>query len=275
MRRERITEDVLLFTSEEYLQVTAGVVLTSVGGILVDTLLYPDETAGIRSFVQRRTGLDIVAVINTHHHVDHTLGTCQFSGLDVIAHEKCRAYLDHEGRQSMREFRSRMPGSDEIDVILPNITFSERMLLSVGGKTLEIASAPGHSDDMITCFVREEQVLFAGDAVMPVPYFARGSYADMVETLAQIAQGEYECIIQGHGEVILKGEIASKLRSDQEYLTRLYSAVRAAIARGEDSAPEQITLEACGKSRILLNGVAENMHRQNIRALVREMRNGL
>ena len=49
MQRERITENILVFRSDQYAQVTAGVVLTSAGAVLIDTLLYPEESQRIPS----------------------------------------------------------------------------------------------------------------------------------------------------------------------------------------------------------------------------------
>ena len=86
MQRERITDNILVFRSDLYAQVTAGVVLTSAGAVLIDTLLYPEESQRIRRFVETGLGCEIVYVINTHFHADHTTGTCFFPGAQVISH---------------------------------------------------------------------------------------------------------------------------------------------------------------------------------------------
>ena len=44
MQRERVTDDIFVFTSTLYAQVTAGVVVTDEGAVVIDTLIYPDET---------------------------------------------------------------------------------------------------------------------------------------------------------------------------------------------------------------------------------------
>jgi len=38
---ERVSNDIFVFTSEMYAQVTAGVILTAEGAIIVDTLPFP------------------------------------------------------------------------------------------------------------------------------------------------------------------------------------------------------------------------------------------
>ena len=44
MQRERVADDIYVFTSDLYAQVTAGVIMTSEGAVVIDTLAYPEET---------------------------------------------------------------------------------------------------------------------------------------------------------------------------------------------------------------------------------------
>src|SRR5512147_2059438 len=101
MQRERVADDIYVFTSDLYAQVTAGVVVTSEGTVVIDTLVYPDETRFIKRFVESRLGTSIRYVINTHFHADHTTGTCLFKGARVIAHARCRELLITRGRESL------------------------------------------------------------------------------------------------------------------------------------------------------------------------------
>jgi len=41
MLRERVADDIYVFTSQLYVKVTAGAVLTSQGVVAIDTLLFP------------------------------------------------------------------------------------------------------------------------------------------------------------------------------------------------------------------------------------------
>jgi glyoxylase-like metal-dependent hydrolase (beta-lactamase superfamily II) len=120
----------------------------------------------------------------------------------------------------------------------------------------------------MVCLVKEDRILFAADTLMPLPYFVDGSYDDFVTSLEGLRSGNFENVIQGHGEIILRGEIEEKIQGDLDYLSTLRSAVDQALTL---PAPEQalaaITLESCGKSRILLNGEVTALHRQNVTAL--------
>jgi len=78
MIRERVAEDVYVFTSQLYAQVNAGAIVGQDWSILIDTLAYPEETREIRDFLEERLAKPVRYIINTHYHSDHTLGNCWF-----------------------------------------------------------------------------------------------------------------------------------------------------------------------------------------------------
>jgi glyoxylase-like metal-dependent hydrolase (beta-lactamase superfamily II) len=270
MQRERLTEDIYVFRSDLYVQVTAGLVMTSVGSVLIDTLMYPEETLQIKRFVEQRLGTHVRYVINTHHHADHTMGTCFFPDAQVIGHRLCRELLDTRGRESIEKMREFAGEKDATELVLPSIVFDEKMTLTVGNKTLEMWSSPGHSDDCIACLAQEDDILFASDTVMALPTFVDGRYGELVASIKRLQGHPYEAIVQGHGEVILKGEAKQKLADDLDYLACLKEKVTACLMTDPVSADKMVdlvTLEECGKERVLLHGAAEQLHQSNVMAL--------
>lgn len=275
MQRERVTDSIFIFTSDQYVQVTAGLVLTAAGAVLIDTLLYPEETLKVKRFVENRLGATIRYVIYTHHHADHTTGACFFPGAQVIAHRRCRELLDTRGRRSLQRMKDNAPEMAEIELVLPDVVFDDQLTLHLGDRTLQLMAAPGHSHDGIVCLVEEDQVLFASDTVMPLPFFVDGNCDDFLDSLRMIQSGSYESIVQGHGEIILRGEVQQRLREDIRYLETLRTAVQHALSSPPsklDAALASISLEQCGKSRVLLNGYVQQLHQQNIIALADQMR---
>jgi glyoxylase-like metal-dependent hydrolase (beta-lactamase superfamily II) len=116
--------------------------------------------------------------------------------------------------------------------------------------------------------VKEEHILFAADTLMPVPFFSDGSWSDYVTTLEALLPHTFENVVQGHGEVILRGEVRDKIEEDLRYLHRLRAKVEKVIKHGKG--PEtlaHIDIESCGKSRIPLNGLVEHLHRSNAEKL--------
>ena len=268
MQRERITDKILVFRSGQYAQVTAGLILTSAGAVLIDTLLYPDESLRIRRYVESGLRSSVRYVINTHFHADHTTGTCFFPEAQVVSHRLCAEILATRGREGLERLKATSPEFEPVELVIPNITFEGQMSFELGEFRFTLRSSPGHSPDSIVCLVHGEDILFAADTVMPIPYFVDGSFDDLERSLGLLLDQEYENIVQGHGDIILRGEAPGKIASDLEYLRRLSEAVGNALENGQQNIEDSISLEACGKSQVLLNGIVQQLHQHNIRALV-------
>ena len=271
MMRERIAEDIYCFSSDVYAQVNAGAVVTPEGAVLIDTLATPGETIEIREFLESRLGSRVRYLVNTHYHADHSSGSYLFPGATLLTHALSRGLLDTRGRQGLGMAKAENRDFSHAQVVLPEVTFSTGTIaLQMGKRTLRLMALPGHSADGIGVLVEEDRILFSGDAVMPLPHIRDGEVATQVRTLRGIAAMGLENIVQGHGEVILRGEIDELIGSHITYLERIEREVAAAVRRGwSEMDLQQISIEKCGKSRILLNGLAPELHWQNLLTLYR------
>lgn len=269
MHRERVSENVFWFQSEVYAQVTAGVIVGPQWAVVIDTLALPEEALTMREFIEHELGVQVRYVINTHYHADHAWGNCFFPGATVIGHAKCREYLIEYGVPSLESSQKQNPALRQVKIIPPHLTFdSGEMTLRVGKKNLILSTTPGHSPDGISVLVEEDRVLFAGDAFMPLPYIVDGDADDMLASIKKIGRMGLENIIQGHGDIILRGEIDAAVKENLNYVNNIKKAVKAAGKRKNvDEYLEEITIEECGKSRVYLGGLAETLHRRNLRAL--------
>ncbi|MBN8637241.1 MAG: MBL fold metallo-hydrolase [Anaerolineae bacterium] len=270
MQRERVADDIYVFISDQYAQVNATLITTNEGAVLFDTLLYPDETRQIHRYVERRLGTTVKVVINSHFHADHTAGTCFFPNAQVIAHAKCRDLLERRGRESLEQAKQHVPELRDVELVLPDTTFRESYQFSLGNKSFHLWSTPGHSPDSVVCLVKEDRVLLAADTVMALPHFVDGSFDELYASLQSLRGGNYENVIQGHGDIVLRGEIEDRLKSDIAYLDALRKAVDHALEKGQPL--DNIDIERCGKSRILLHGSAVELHRQNVMTLAAQRR---
>jgi glyoxylase-like metal-dependent hydrolase (beta-lactamase superfamily II) len=272
MHRERVSENVFWFQSEVYAQVTAGVIVGPQWAVVIDTLALPEESLAIRDFVEREVGVQVRYIINTHYHADHTWGNCFFPGATVIAHALCRGLLEERGIPSLETARKQNPIFKQVKIILPHFTFDQGVLtLRVGKKNLTILPSPGHSPDGVSVLVEEDRVLFAGDAFMPLPYVVDGDAEDITTSIKKFSRMGLENIIQGHGDIVLRGEIDAAVKENLAYLANIRKVARTALRR---RAPQDFldenSVEACGKSRVHLGGLAEELHRRNLRALYQQ-----
>ena len=273
MHRERVSENVFWFQSEIYAQVTAGVVAGPQWAVVIDTLALPDETVGMREFIEHELGVPVRYVINTHHHADHAWGNCFFPGATVIAHARCRDLLEERGKPSLEAARKQNTALRQVKIVLPHITFETgELTLRVGKKNLIIAPATGHSEDGISVLVEEDRVLFAGDAFMPLPYVVDGDVDENMAAIKKIGRMGLENIIQGHGDIILRGEIDAAVKENLSYLTAIRKAAKTASRRrSPQEFLDTVKIEECGKSRVYLGGLAQALHERNLRALVIQM----
>jgi len=274
MIRERVAHDVYIFTSEAYARVNAGAVVGPEWTVLIDTLPYPEETLEIKDFIQNRLESPIRYLINTHYHADHTLGNHLFPDAIIVSHELCRELLDTKGREALKEAKQHNRELSDIEIVLPDVTFDESEIgLRTGKRTLQLIPLPGHSVDGIGVLIVEDRVLFSGDVMMPIPYLIDGDLDAMAESLKKIPKLKLENLVQGHGEIILRGEIPVAAKLNINYMSVVLGHAKKALRRKN---PEEylasIDVESCGKNRILLNGLAEELHRRNLIGLYQKLK---
>lgn len=277
MQHERVADHVYVFQSELYAQVTAGVVAGSDMAVVIDTLALPEETRQIREFVQRELRVPVRFVINTHYHADHSWGNVFFPHAKVIAHAGCYQELKRRGIPALEEEKKHNPAFKNVEIVLPHLTFGGgELTLQVGKKTLTLFSLPGHCADNIGVLVEEDRVLFAGDTYMPLPVLVDGDIEDMQNSLKRITKMGLENLVPGHGDIVLRGEIDAAVKSNLDYLSKIRKAVRKASRRKYPlDLLENVDVEDCGKSRVLIGGLAEQLHHRNLMALYRYYYNEL
>lgn len=269
MIRERIAKDVYWFQSEIYAQVTAGVVIGPEYAVLVDTLPVPEETLEMRGYIEENLGVRVRYIINTIYHADHTFGNCFFPGAVVIAHSLCRRLMEKYNYEALENAQSQNPEFKRVKIVLPGLTVDSGTLsLQIGKRHIKIFPTLGASPDGISVLVREDRVLFAGDAFLPLPVVVEGDVMELSETIKRIGMMSLENVVQGHGDVVLRGEIDRAVKSNLEYLNAIKIVARTAAKR-KDPLPvlEEATVEACGKSRVLLGGLVTELHNSNLSVL--------
>ena len=275
MLRERVTEDVFVFISALYAEVSAVVVTTPDGAVVIDTLPFPEETSQVREFALRRCPRGIRYVINTHHHADHVYGSYLFPEAELIAHRQCRDILLKVGQESLAQAKAQTTMLAPVELRIPQLVFELDLLLRLGEKTIHLIHAPGHSPDGIMVHLREDKVLVASDILTPVPLIVRGSLDEMIASLKGIKALNLENVIQGHGGVLLRGEIDETVDSSISYIKTVQKKVRAIVDKGlPRSALSSIDIEDCGKSRIPLGGLVQRLHLANLEFLYAQMTAG-
>ena len=153
--------------------------VTVVGGerglLVVDT---HGSTAAGRAVVDdvRRLGAgEVVGVVNTHWHSDHTFGNEAFreawGGVPVTAHEDAAEELARRGEEIRQRYADAVddPHRDDVlatRVVVPDETFSSARVLDLGDRAVELVHpGRGHTAGDLVVRVPDADVVLAGDQV--------------------------------------------------------------------------------------------------------------
>jgi cyclase len=269
MLQERVSDNIYVFTSDLYAQVTAGAIVTRGGAILVDSLPFPAETRDMAAFISRICPPGVRYLVLTHYHADHAYGAFLFPQADIVAHANCRALLAEVGIPALEAAKAEEPDLEEVLLRLPNITFDEgEMALRLGERVVRLIHAPGHTLDSVMVYVEDDRVLFAADTVMPVPSIVDGDVDAFRASLHKVLELPIENMVQGHGEVILRGEVHDIVHTSLSYLDAIEKKVAAAVKSGKGrDVLQRDSIESCGLSRVPLNGLVQHIHVANLLAL--------
>jgi glyoxylase-like metal-dependent hydrolase (beta-lactamase superfamily II) len=216
--------------------------LVDLGGptVVFDTSLTPTTGRELGRAAETLLGRRPSLAVNSHWHLDHSLGNQAFSSIPIWGTRRTREILlERQGElaaaltresieKDLRELESRRENMrsqgarDDLEfnlqinrailseigrVVLtpPNHTFETRLSLP-GDRGAELISfGRGHTDDDALLFLPHEKVVFAGDLVVVgvQPSMGSGDPAHWVVVLDQIERLGAEQIVPGHGPVVV------------------------------------------------------------------------
>lgn len=194
-------------------------VLGSEGVLMIDAGNSPAHAALFLDALAAATHRAPDWVVLTHWHWDHTFGLSRLTA-PAIAHTHTTANLSRLQGLAWDDaaLAQRVARGDEIAfcaehiakeygdnrdirVVLPDMTFDRLMTLQLGGVTCELHwLQTDHTDDAVAIYVREERVLFLGDALGPNIYAPAPTYspANVQAMMAQIRAFPVDWYVESH-----------------------------------------------------------------------------
>lgn len=272
LTRIRVADETWAFTSALYARVNAGLVVTRQGGVLIDTLPFPAETRQMRNYIDRLCDAGIKYVVITQSAADHVYGAYLFPDAELLAHELTRARLQKSGAQMLRQAKVDTPALQEVQLRLPRVVFDEEMVVRVGNKSVHVIHAPGPAPDTCVVHVPEEKVLFTGDLMMHIPMITQPQcdIDTYTESLGKLHDLNLEVIVQGHGDILLRGEVTSSIDTTIRYLTSIVDwAQETAARRGTLADLSQKGPTHFGVSTIPMGEMVTAIHQANLHHLWR------
>jgi cyclase len=193
--------------------------------LTIDAKMTEDTAKQMIAEIKKLTPNPISTITLTHSDGDHVNGLVGFpQGTNIISHEKTRVHMDN-AFQSARERTS-----------LPNITFSERLSLYLGGVLRStridlLYFGPAHTDGDAVVYFPDEKVAFIGDLIFigrdPLIHrHKNGSSFGLVKVLKAILNLDAEIFVHGHGDLATKKEILGVIQTIEEKQIRIRTLLK-------------------------------------------------
>ena len=217
-----------------------GFIVGGGGVTAIDTCFTERRSRAFRDAIRSVSGLPVRALVNTHHHGDHTHGNFVFRPeAMIIGHELCRKEVIGTGVGTKALF----PGVDwgEIEVAPPFVTFDKRMTLFVDELRVELIHVgPAHTTNDVIVWLPERRVLFTGDVIFNngTPFALMGSIAGWLEALERLRSLGAERMVPGHGAVCgpeVIDDVAEYLMFLQEVARRGFEADASPLETARDT----------------------------------------
>jgi cyclase len=189
-----------------YLEGRGGNIGVSVGadGVLMIDSQFAPLTDRIVATVRTLSDRDILFLINTHLHGDHTGGNANIAGLGVpiVAHDNVRARM---GATVAADARAS----------LPLVTFGDRITFHLNGEDVDVFRVPpAHTDGDSYIHFRGSDVLHLGDVFRTTGYPVidlnnGGTLRGTLEAIdiAIALAGPDTRVIPGHGELSSRADL--------------------------------------------------------------------
>lgn len=232
-----------VFVETEFHGANVAFIVTGEGVILIDTPMLPEQARLWLREIQSRTKQDILYIINTDHHRAHVIGNQHFPMARVVAHEhawkEMKSYGDSFRTRLLNMYRDRIPEAvnewkQSLEIIKPEITFTNRTVLYHGDKEIHLIPVGGHTPATTVVYLPNEKILFAGDVVVTnrPPFLSQGNTREWLQALTYLRKLRYDVLIPGHGEST--GKEATETMS--EFLRMVRRRVRSAHRSGMSKA---------------------------------------
>ena len=159
-------------------------------------------------------------------------GLIQENEIDIAMYSNNFARRDSDGNGGLNRaeiWAARFGGNQ----VPPDITYTNRATVRLGGKTVELHyTGRNHSDDMTIVLFPEERTIYTVDFLTPNrpprTQLDGGFLPEWVDSLRRVEQLDFDIISPGHESPGTKAHVTEQ----REYLEELVGAVEAGIAEG-------------------------------------------
>ena len=233
------------FTPQNSFAANAGVIVGDDSALVVDTLISAKEAKRLIKDIRAVTGKPIKYVVNTHYHLDHSLGNSEFAKLGalIIGQERDRLIEVDKGDALLAQAKGSGLSDADLEgtvVVPPSVGFADRMSLNLGGLEVQLVyPGPTHSPGSSYVLVPSEKVIFTGDILFTGvhPFLGEGDIPNWCATLDAFSKMDLAVIVPGHGPLSTKRDFADM----RDYLLLFDAKAKEFCLKSKDL--DQVALE--------------------------------
>ena len=206
-----------------------SVVLAAEGGaIVVDTGRHAAHTAQVIEAAKARGG--VLAIINTHWHLDHTSGNIALREAYPSAavysngaalNEALSGFLQRglvNNRRALadpatppglaEDLRGDIATVEQGEKLRPTLTFEAPRMLTIGGRRIEVHTAKAASAGDLWFYDLKERLLISGDLVtLPAPFLDTACPEAWRAEFRSILGTPFTQLIPGHGRPMSRSDV--------------------------------------------------------------------
>ncbi len=235
--------------------------------VVVDSHATPAKARDLVASIKAITPKPVTALINSHHHWDHTNGNQEFADIPIIGHEFTYMKLAIAPREEVSRHRglSRQNGElaqlreqiasveddeekkrletqaavlgahlgdfDEVDPTPPNVTISDRMTLYREKREIQVIfTGRAHTGGDVVVYFPQDRLVFTGDMALGGPSFMGDGFVDeWPQTMENLKALDFDIFVPGHGKPVTD---LRRIDLVQEYYRDLWKKTAAKHAAG-------------------------------------------
>ncbi|HEY8324080.1 MAG TPA: MBL fold metallo-hydrolase [Ktedonobacterales bacterium] len=242
----------------------AGIIDLGGQTLIFDTMMTSAAARDLRAAAERLTGRAPRYVVNSHLHIDHTIGNGVFDEATIIATTQTAALIAAENEAFLRELREHgaeidakaraeaaaasdpavrrdlEQQNDDYLALLreahqtrsrpPDVTFESRLTIHGARRQAHLISwGGGHTPSDAVLYLPTERVLFSGDLIFYRCHASinRGDPAEWLRILGEMEKLDITSLAPGHGEVASPQAIAEQRDYLDAMLARALQKVEA------------------------------------------------
>lgn len=211
----KLAEGVYLFRHKFH----QSIFVTTPKGVIATDPISADAATWLIAKIKTLTDQPVRYVVYSHHHNDHITGGSVFADTALFI--------------SQAAARPKILEAADPQTPVPDVTFSDRMFIDLGGKRIElIYTGKNHSDNSLVVLLPQDRLLFAVDSI-PVETVAYRALPDAypdewIDSLKRVESLEFDTLVPGHGKIGRKEHV----HQFRVYLEDLRAAVLEQVQKG-------------------------------------------